>query len=516
MNLAPGLAPAIVVTLSLAGSAAASEPLQRLTDPAGDALVRRTDPGADGPLNPDQVLPDLISCTISKWQSPTPATDPFAGTPHNSSIARLFRIDLEFQGLVNPPGPLEISGDHDPFRHGPSPLYGYLELNIDRDRATGGDPTPEATNRFLANVGRFGTLPGDSINARAVTRPGQVLGHHWQDPPQFELSGAEFALKLCGCEPATIVSTSIPGDTVFSSGDTWIISGRFFERSRGFDAISRMNLGGGACARPGEYSPVVRLRFSHDAASDVTTVSMVYALDQVGAGLMAGLPSAPPTNLTVECDGNQGSVYEALKDIADAATLAAQGAGWPDLFTRTISREWAYRSGDLGDFMDPTDWRVTALFGTTYSTTIANPPSESALFVWTDAGFELARGDVDGNGVKNRFDRGIVSSRIETADGTPDDADGIVNGVVVVINHGPEFDISDLDGNGIIDALDQSIASTLITCGADWNGDLVVTLQDVFEFLDDWFAGDGDANFDLATTLQDVFTFLTMYFEGCR
>ncbi|MCC6323044.1 MAG: hypothetical protein IT438_16595 [Phycisphaerales bacterium] len=515
MNRSRGRAPAILCSFGLAAAAWAGDPFERFTDPAGDALLRRTDPGADGPLNPSQILPDLLTCTLSKWQSPTAAANPFYGSTIDVPDAHLFRIDLVFNGLINPPGPLEISGQHDPFRYGPSPLYGFLELNIDRDRLTGGDPTPEATNRFLANVGRFGALPDESIADRVVIHAGQILGHSWLDQPQFELSGAEFTLKLCGCEPLNLLSTSIPGDTAFSSGDAWVLSGRVFERSRGFDPISRMNTTGGACGRPGEYAPIVRLRFCHNPTANTTTVSLVYALDQLGAAQLAGLGATPPANLLVECDGNSGSIYEAMKDIADAATQCQQGAGWPDLFTRTLAQRWAFQANSLADMLDPTDWRATALFGTTYSTTISQPSSESALYAWTDAGFELDRGDLDGNGVKNRFDRGFITTHITSTDGTSDDADGVVNGAVAVLNHGPEFDIGDLDGDGVIDSRDESISAVLLTCSGDWNGDRAVTVQDVFDFIGDWFAVNADANFDGFTTTQDIFDYLADYFQGC-
>lgn len=54
---------------------------------------------------------------------------------------------------------------------------------------------------------------------------------------------------------------------------------------------------------------------------------------------------------------------------------------------------------------------------------------------------------------------------------------------------------------------------------ADWNGDGRVSVQDVFDFLADWFArageaGGGDFNNSGATTVQDVFDFLGAWFAG--
>jgi hypothetical protein len=48
----------------------------------------------------------------------------------------------------------------------------------------------------------------------------------------------------------------------------------------------------------------------------------------------------------------------------------------------------------------------------------------------------------------------------------------------------------------------------------DWNADGQLQVQDVFDYLNGWFAGDGDANEDGATSLQDVFDFVNGWFAG--
>lgn len=55
-------------------------------------------------------------------------------------------------------------------------------------------------------------------------------------------------------------------------------------------------------------------------------------------------------------------------------------------------------------------------------------------------------------------------------------------------------------------------------CPCDWNRSGGVTVQDVFDFLTDWFAGLGDFNNDSAQSVQDIFDFLTCWFSppgGC-
>jgi hypothetical protein len=54
-------------------------------------------------------------------------------------------------------------------------------------------------------------------------------------------------------------------------------------------------------------------------------------------------------------------------------------------------------------------------------------------------------------------------------------------------------------------------------CPADYNGDGIVGVQDIFDFLNDWFAGELDADANLSCTLevQDIFDYLNAWFVGC-
>ncbi len=55
-------------------------------------------------------------------------------------------------------------------------------------------------------------------------------------------------------------------------------------------------------------------------------------------------------------------------------------------------------------------------------------------------------------------------------------------------------------------------------CPADFNHDRAITVQDLFEFLASWFAGDAGADFDgsgAPPTLDDFFAFIAAWFDGC-
>jgi hypothetical protein len=49
---------------------------------------------------------------------------------------------------------------------------------------------------------------------------------------------------------------------------------------------------------------------------------------------------------------------------------------------------------------------------------------------------------------------------------------------------------------------------------SDWNADGEVTTADIFDFINSWLAGDGDADEDGRTTASDIFTFLNAWLAG--
>jgi hypothetical protein len=54
-----------------------------------------------------------------------------------------------------------------------------------------------------------------------------------------------------------------------------------------------------------------------------------------------------------------------------------------------------------------------------------------------------------------------------------------------------------------------------LRCRCDWNSSGTLEVQDIFDFLNDWFGGNGDFNGDGTAAVQDIFDFLNCWFAAC-
>lgn len=416
----------------------------------------------------------------------------------------VIEVRLVFDGLVNPPGPLGLAAlPFDPFRFGPSPLLGFVEMDADDDRNTGGEIGSGATFRYLANVARFGEKPYDSIGERAAEDGGDLDGSFWSDP-QFERNGADFAVVFCGCFDVEGTEIAGDGNSTFDAGDTWIVEGRFFQRAGGYEEASAV-FGGSFF---GLYDPIVPAWFSHDVLTDRTTVTIQFPLTMQGAALLTGEP-VEPIDLEVL---NHTSIVEALEDI-----IAGAGGTLPEP-TRTLTERWF---GQLvTESLDPDRWRITGLFGTSYQ--FQDPAG--ALYVWTDAAGAHGLADFDGSGTIDALDVSRWDSALAWQDGGPGDADGLINGTVTLPNPGLNFSLFDLTGDFIIDAADRAlIVAPPTLLNGDANGDCLVNFSDVTAILTSWgtvyapgnSAGLGDANHDGTVSFVDITATLTHWGAAC-
>jgi len=456
----------ILVPALGASSAGAQIGTRIWQDPPGDAAHRPTDNGLSRSFF-DQALPDLVEVRFRAWDAPDPMNDPWTGEAVDPAAAHLFRIDIVFNGLINPPGGLGFAGsEFDPDKFGVRPLYGFLEIDVDADPNTGGELNAVAESRYLGTIGRFGGLP-DGVTGPRAARSGDDIDIDFDTTPQIERTGADFAIALCGCYEVTLVSQTGDGDGAMDAGESFVVEGRFLERYQGLRTFSGV-FGGSDF---GHYDPIIPMRFSHDIPTDRTTASLVYALDMTGASMLQGGP-------VEEWDFslfNHHSLEEAIEDIIDTAN----GGGGPIFDERVLILTEGWNGDTAQDFLDPTQWEITAHLGTTYTAL------GGALFVWTDTGFNAKFGDFDSDDSVDSVDTGALTSTIADLDGSGEDADGAVNGVVVLPSFARNFDVHDLNYDGQIDDGDVDIHQGLATPG-DLDGDGVVDGADLGLLLGAW------------------------------
>ena len=485
------ISPKLIVGLLMCSTMAAlARSLGVWVDEAGDATVRRTDSGNDAPLPTGFIPIDLLSTTIHGWQPNSPTTDLYTGFQVFDD-ADFVRIDIQFAGLVCPPGPIALdSSSYQPYMFGDRPVMGFLELDIDQQRDSGGELMPIAQHRYLANVGRFSKSPSNS-SAERIAQSHLDIDTDFFSGPQFERSGAEFSLTLCGCFTPTIVAQNGDMDSLFDAGETWIVEGRFFERFVSFQPESAL-FGGSAF---GLFDPLVQLRFSHSVSQDITTVTLVFPLTNEGAAMEAGQVEQP-IDLSLL---NQTSIEEAVDDLII-------GAGFATGEVRILSQEWQGESSD--ELEAPEDWEVSALIGT--APTVQDPTS---LYIWTDTGFDELVADFDLDEANTALDEQALVDFIADNDGTGIDSDQSINGLITLGDPGAEFHFFDLNNDGIVSMADSPIPS----CPADYTHDGILNFFDVSIFLGFFQANDPQADLtgDGIYNFFDISAFLTQFAAGC-
>ncbi len=439
----------------------------RVTDVLDDAAPRRTDPGGDGPYDPQaHRLIDLHEFTIGKWDPVDAQTDLFAGSFVNNG--KFVRLDLIVGGLVNPPGSVDPLA-FDPFHYGDHPIFGFVEIDMDQSVETGGElDAPEY--RYLGNIARFGGKPTVAEFVDRVALDETAFDDDITSPPFVDRHGEEFHLALLGSEfsPADISEVAGDSDRIFESGETWWIHAPLFHRAHGYEPFSLAQ--GGAV--PGEYSPDCTVQFAHSLANGTTLISLVFPLKNAGAGQMAGEPPEPDNS----DPSDQASVKEALIDLHDSAVfLDMFPTGLPE---EVIITEWQNQEADW--FLNPISWDITVLLGTSY--TAADPTGE--FFVWTDVSPDVVRGDVNGDGVADESDRQLIEQYILDNDA----ADGQVDGRVLIPAFADAFSVFDVSHDGATETLDVLLVAPL----GDMDDDGDVDLGD-YSLLQTCFSGVGTA-----------------------
>jgi len=427
-------------------------------DGVDDAVFRPTDIGLAGTYDPNHLGPiDLGTIRIGAWQPIDAAEDVFAGD--FVTVGDFVRIDLTLRGLVNPPGPLGPT-TFDPYRYGPKPLYGFIEIDMDRDADTGGE-IHAPLFRYLGNVSRFGGLPAMPRFFGRVAKDSTAFIRSFEEPPYIERHGEEFHIAFLGNQIASIDVLDGNTNGRFDRGEDWLIWGKHFHRAHGYEPFSFAD--GGTVA--GEYAPEHPMLFSHDEVADVTRVSIVFPLSQMGSALLYDEPPGPINTDPTD----QASVFEGLMDLRNSAEfIAAFPTGLPeeDIISRWVDK-------NPSDFLDPRQWLVTAIVGTSY----ARPAMSRAYFVWTDVFPNPVLGDMDGSGFRGTHDAQLVADWILNHDL----ADGVRDQSAPVPLFAGYLSVFDVNQDGRIDGRD-----ILLSDGdADHDGDAdlrdFAILQSCFE-----------------------------------
>ncbi|RJP36315.1 MAG: hypothetical protein C4547_07690, partial [Phycisphaerales bacterium] len=232
-----------VVTLAACVGPAGASDYQVLSDRAGDTRILRTDPGGDGPVNPDaHRLPDLLSISVGTWQPDEPdGVDPFIGHWDRDADEPFLRVDLRFAGLLNPPGFTKVDSkfDYDPFEFGPHPVFGYIEFDVDRNVDTGGEggESDSPHIRFLGVGARFGGLPANLPRAlydRFALDAG-AFDRRCDEEPLVRRSGEEFHLALFRKNYRNHIEVKKVGEDPrkFTEDEIWILYGEWLHRAHG-------------------------------------------------------------------------------------------------------------------------------------------------------------------------------------------------------------------------------------------------------------------------------------------
>ncbi len=434
---------ACVVVLFVGPSICAAQETRFVTDRADDVQIRRTDQGNDGPVDPDKHRPaDILSYEIGVWEPKKPREDIFKGKWEEDGD--FFRLDIVFDGLINPPG--TPASPFDPFTYGDHPVFGYVEVDMDADEdveeSTGGeydelhDPKGFAHLRFNGNVARYGGFPEGGRFENRIALDDSAFDGDFETPPFIDRSGEEFHIALVGWEIDHIEKRHCPGQCGphFERGNTWVLFGQLFHRAHGYKPFSF-----GACCPVGEYMPEVQIQFDHNIGRDKTTVSIVYPLTNKGSAAIKGDPEVEPN------DGkswNQNSVLEALEELK----LSAESKEPPFPPEFDIIKGWEDKKPTK--FLDPLEWAVTVLVSTSYT------EQQDALFVWTDHSPDVEAGDFNGDGEVDEDDAELCRDYIAENDGDPKIDCGGVNGEIELCRFAVNFSLFDVNYDGIVDESD--------------------------------------------------------------
>ncbi len=424
-----------------------SSPPVPILDPDYDVVYHHNYTGVLNGYDPYEHHPiNMLELSMGKWKPSMPEMDLFDGDYIPGG--KFVKIELKLEGLVNPPG--NAIEEYKPYKYGNHPVYGYVEIDIDADNSTGGEVT-DPHHRYLGNIARFGGMPTGEVFADRVAKNGTSdFDNNLDTKPFVERHGEEFHLAFVADQFSKNDIDIVNGnsDTIFQSGEEWIITGKWFHRAHAFEPYSWVYGG----YRDGEYSPNCPIKFHHDQNTDITTVTLIFPLTNVGAASVTGsIPETPDRDVS-----NQASIHEALSDLVDSASHAPPPAN--DSVAGLII---GWDGKNPNQYLNPANWRATVLLGTPH-------PHKIEKYIWTDAYPNVIRGDINGDGQTNLTDVTAVENFIQNHDLN----DGCRDNTVRIPNFASNFSIYDINHNGILNSDDVALTSRIGDCDLDGDVDL--------------------------------------------
>lgn len=271
-----------------------------------------------------------------------------------------------------------------------------------------------------------------------------------------------------------------------------------------------------------------------DIAVGNTLSNDVSLLINNGAGVFAAPVSIPmlagdigPYGLSA-ADMNNDGILDLVVGCRDSRTVAVFRCNGNATFTRTSTRNiggfnWVLAVGDLNNDgrMDVSAANSGSANG---SILMGNGDGTLQAAVVTNTGGHTVStdlADIDGDGdldwILSSYGAGLWYVYVN------DGAGHFSPLTQVVAPANPSCAVPmDVDNDGDVDlVLTDEIADRIVimlnVCPSDFNAAGGITVQDIFDFLGAWFAGDPRANFNSTggLTVQDIFDFLGAWFAGC-
>lgn len=432
----------------------ASAQTQVAYDPPADAVIRRTDAGNNDPINPlVQRLPDIMELHLGRVVQPANHNDEIRG-PYRANNGTM-RFELVLKGLINPPGPIGYGQTpvYNPVLYGPSPLYGFIEFDIDGDENTGGE-IDYPYSRYLGNVARFGGIPHVPKLVNRAAEDYSDFDNDISTPPFVDRSGEEFHLTFLAEDINAIVvvmESSGGNPSLFEAGEVWDIHARWFHRAHGWEPFLYL-----CWEQSGEYEPDVIVRFSHSVTTDQTTVTLMYPLTNDGQSPEDAICTRGTTY--DGCPNNENSVLEALAELQACAANPIDP--WnPDF---VMLQNWATKNPN--NFLVPETWRMTALVGSA----LLMEPAVGGHYVWTDVWPNPRHGDFNGDCQIDPADTAKLWNYIQKHDGQYDfDDDGSSTNNSILLHYFAQgCCMYDTDYDGVVCMLDAIVPGDMNLNGA--------------------------------------------------